>query len=233
MSPKKQIKEASPAPEPALAKMLFTAIDEHDAALSRVSRLLHDDVSQTLSAVGLQLDALQMDFREQAPGLEGRATEIQTMLEQVIGQLRDISNEFNPSIVERAGLEFALDQLAGKIRNKFPVAVRMHFDPAARIPTPIAKAFYKIAECAMDMAGGRPECTLIEMRVKRTPDQFILEVHDNGSVEGTDSSPQTFDHMLLDYHASQNHVTLEIRGSQKDGTHVRALHAAHSPDGRT
>src|ERR1035438_3718930 len=109
MSDKHRTKQASKASQPALAQMLFAAIQEHDAALDGLARVLHDDVSQVLSAVGLQLDAMRMDFRDQAPGLDDRAVEIQTMLEQVIEQLRDISNELNPSIVERAGLQFALE----------------------------------------------------------------------------------------------------------------------------
>ncbi len=110
MSDKHRSKRASQASQPALAQMLFAAIQEHDAALAQVARVLHDDVSQVLSAVGLQLDAMRMDFRDQAPGIDDRASEIQTMLEQVIEQLRDISNELNPSNVERAGLQFALDR---------------------------------------------------------------------------------------------------------------------------
>ena len=153
--------------QPALAQMLFAAINEHEAALGRVSRLLHDDVSQVLSAVGLQLDAMRMDFRAEAPGIEERAAEIQNMLEQVIEQLRDISNELNPSVVERAGLQFALDRLAGKIRKNFTGALRLHFDSAAHVPTTIAKTFYKIAECAVDNALARPRCSMIEIQVKR------------------------------------------------------------------
>ena len=107
-------------------------MNEHEAVLSRVSRLLHDDVSQVLSAVGLQLDAMRMDFREQAPGVDGRATEIQELLEQAIEQLRDITNELNPSIVERAGLQFALDRLIGKTRAGFSGTLRLHFDASLR-----------------------------------------------------------------------------------------------------
>src|SRR5579864_5517769 len=117
MSDKHRTKRVSRASQPALAQMLFAAIHEHDAALAGVARLLHDDVSQVLSAVGLQLDAMRMDFRNEAPGIEERAAEIQNMLEQVIDQLRDISNELNPSVVERAGLQFALDRLAGTVRK--------------------------------------------------------------------------------------------------------------------
>src|SRR5579871_5290082 len=117
MSDKQRTKRTSQASQPVLAEMLFAAIQEHDAALAGVARVLHDDVSQVLSAVGLQLDAMRMDFKDQAPAIDDRAAEIQTMLEQVIEQLRDISNELNPSVVERAGLQFALDRLAGKVRD--------------------------------------------------------------------------------------------------------------------
>ena len=58
-------------------------------------------------------------FASRLPGVDGRATEIQELLEQAIEQLRDITNELNPSIVERAGLQFALDRLIGKARAGF------------------------------------------------------------------------------------------------------------------
>src|SRR5579863_3732164 len=176
MSDKHRNKRASQASQPALAQMLFAALTEHEAVLSRVSRLLHDDVSQVLSAVGLQLDAMRMDFRDQAPGVDGRAVEIQELLEQAIEQLRDITNELNPSIVERAGLQFALDRLIGKVRAGFSGTLRLHFDASLRVPTILAKAFYKITECALDMAKSTPGCSLIDIHVKRAQGEYVLEI---------------------------------------------------------
>jgi len=208
--------------QPALAQMLFAAINEHEAALGRVSRLLHDDVSQVLSAVGLQLDAMRMDFRAEAPGIEERAAEIQNMLEQVIEQLRDISNELNPSVVERAGLQFALDRLAGKVRKNFSGTVRLHFDPATHVPTAMAKTFYKIAECAVDNALARPKCTMIEIQVKKARGECVLEVHDNGYLDPTDTMTVSLGQMLMDYYATKSEVSLKVKGSQEEGTVVRA-----------
>jgi signal transduction histidine kinase len=209
-------------PQPALAQMLFAAINEHEAALGRVSRLLHDDVSQVLSAVGLQLDAMRMDFRAEAPGIEERAAEIQNMLEQVIEQLRDISNELNPSVVERAGLQFALDRLAGKVRQNFSGALRLHFDSTARVPTAIAKTFYKIAECSLDNALARPRCTMIEIQVKRARGECVLEVHDNGYLDATDSIAVSLGQMLMDYYATKSEVSLKTKASPDQGTVIRA-----------
>jgi signal transduction histidine kinase len=200
--------------------MLFAAMNEHEAVLSRVSRLLHDEVSQVLSAVGLQLDAMRMDFRAEAPGVDGRATEIQELLEQAIEQLRDITNELNPSIVERAGLQFALDRLIGKARSGFSGTLRLHFDPALRVPTILAKAFYKISECALDLAKAMPGCSLIDIHVKRAQGEYVLEISDNGQVDA--AAPAPLGQLLMDYYASKNHVTLRTERTPGKGGALRA-----------
>jgi signal transduction histidine kinase len=208
------------APQPALAQMLFAATNEHEAVLARVSRLLHDDVSQVLSAVGLQLDALRMDFREQAPGVDNRAVEIQELLEQAIEQLRDITNELNPSIVERAGLRFALDRLIGKARSSFSGTLRLHFDPSLRVPTLLAKAFYKITDCALEVARTAPGCSLIDIHVKRAHGEYVLEISDNAEVNENAAAP--LGQLLMDYHASKNHVTLRMERLPGRGSFIRA-----------
>lgn len=208
------------APQPALAQMLFAALNEHEAVLSRVSRLLHDDVSQVLSAVGLQLDAMRMDFRQQAPGMDSRAAEIQELLEQAIEQLRDITNELNPSIVERAGLQFALDRLIGKARANFNGTVRLHFDASLRVPTVLAKTFYKITDCALDIAKASPDCTLIDIHVKRAQGEYVLEISENAAVDA--NAPAALGQLLMDYYASKNHVTLKTERVPGKGSVIRA-----------
>lgn len=215
-------KSLASASTPALAQMLFAAINEHEAVLARVSRLLHDDVSQVLSAVGLQLDAMRMDFREQASGMDVRAAEIQELLEQAIEQLRDISNELNPSIVERAGLQFALDRLAGNARAHFSGTLRLHFDASLRVPTILAKAFYKIAECALETAMAAPGCSLIDIYVKPSQGEYVLEITDNGSADPVESDSAPLRQLLIDYYASKNHVTLKIQRTPGHGSLVRA-----------
>jgi two-component system sensor histidine kinase NreB len=224
MSDKQRSKRASQASQPALAQMLFAAIQEHDAALAQVARVLHDDVSQVLSAVGLQLDAMRMDFRNQAPGIDDRASEIQAMLEQVIEQLRDISNELNPSIVERAGLQFALDRLAGKVRKTFSGTLRLHFDSTARVPTEIATTFYKIAECALESAVARPRCSAIDIQLKRAQGDFVLEIRDDAEADDADRRKLPLARLLLDYYASRGHIALDILGAPSRGTIIRASH---------
>jgi hypothetical protein len=161
-----------------------------------------------------------MDFRDQAPGLDSRAAEIQELLEQAIEQLRDITNELNPSIVERAGLQFALDRLIGKARAGFNGTLRLHFDASLRVPTILAKAFYKITDCALDIAKASRECSLIDVRVKRAQGEYVLEISDNALVEL--GAPAPLGQLLIDYYASKNHVTLRTERVRGKGSLVRA-----------
>jgi signal transduction histidine kinase len=213
-------------PEPVLAEMLFGALNEHEVTLARVSRLLHDDVSQVLSAAGLQLDALRMDFGETAPDVRERVVEIQDMLEQAIDRLRDISNELNPAIAERAGLHFALEQMVGKARDSFPGAIRLHFDSSTRVPPARAKTFYKIAEYAVAAAVARPGCSMIDTRFKQAHGQLVLEVSDNGEFAAADPQSKPFGMLLMEYHAAQARFKLEVSGSPGQGNVLRVSCAA-------
>jgi signal transduction histidine kinase len=208
--------------EPALAETLFQALNEHEQTLARVSRLLHDDVSQVLSAAGLQLDALRLDFGNTAPGVDQRVVEIQNMLEQAIERLRGISNELNPSIAERAGLHFALDQMAGKARDEFAGALRLHFDSSARTTPAQAKTFYKIAEFAVETAMSRPGCSLIDIQVKQSHGKLVLEVTDNGTFQDYEAAPKPLGTLLIEYHAAKSQFELTRNGSPGQGNLLRA-----------
>ena len=55
----------------------------------RAARILHDDVGPLLSAAGLQLQLLKMDFPETAEGVRG----ITELLDKAIDSVRAVSQE--------------------------------------------------------------------------------------------------------------------------------------------
>jgi signal transduction histidine kinase len=205
--------------------MLVALVNERDLELARVSRLLHDEISQVLSAVGLQLDVMRMDFAPQVPEIAGRTAEIQKVLEQAIVHLRDLSYELNPSVVERAGLQSALDRLVGRIRQSFAGHILLHFDAVVRIPTEVGTALFKIAEYAVEQAAQQPGCTQIEIHVKRAQGDFVLEVTDDRPSRAPrvpQDSPQAIGKLLAEYYAAQSGVVLSEIHIPATGTTVRA-----------
>src|SRR5437016_1813271 len=105
--------------------LALAALDKQQSERNKLARLLHDEVAQMLSAAGLQLDILRMDLADRVPEIAARTAEIQEMLDRVVREIRDASYKLNPDIVERAGLQPALDLVVGRFRKSFPGSLRL------------------------------------------------------------------------------------------------------------
>lgn len=212
-------------PEQLLAQMLVTVINAREQEGNRVSRVLHDEVGQVLSAVGLQLDVLRMDFRDIAPQIVERTAEIQSILETAVERVRNLSYELNPAIVDRAGLPAAMDRLMGRFRDSFPGSLRLLYDSSVRIPAAAANAFYKIAEHAIGNAVRHAACTQIEVLIRPNQKLPALEVRDNGTgfdVAEVRSRFSGLGLLLMDCYASQAGLDFTVRSSPGKGTIVKA-----------
>jgi signal transduction histidine kinase len=213
-----------PETQSLLKRMVVATINAQEIESNRVSRLLHDEVGQVLSAVGLQLDVLKLDFKAQVPELVARIHEIQVMLDTAVTQVRALSYDLNPAIVERAGLQFALDRLIGRYRGEFKGALRFLYDSTIRIPLPVANAWYKISELAIDNAVRHANAHKIEVHVRMTSKSLALEIRDDGcgfQFEEANVRTPGLGLLLMEHYASQAPMELSIRSKLGKGTVVR------------
>jgi PAS domain S-box-containing protein len=191
----------------------------------RLARFLHDEVGQSLSAAGLQLDLLRMDFEAAAPAIGPRTGELQGMLETIMAAVRDFSYELNPDIVERAGLHAAMDRLVGRTRKRFSGNLRLMADSTLHVPPPVGSAFYKIAAEALENALQHSGCSQIEVIIKSTANGPTLEVRDNGI--GFEAGDLGGPHrglglLIMEHYAAQNNLRLSVTSERDKGTTVRA-----------
>jgi signal transduction histidine kinase len=216
-------RSTSPARQPLTSddrqEMILGFVTERESDYARLARFLHDEVGQVLSAVGLQLDALRHDFGAQTPELDQRTVEIQQMLETIIGRIRDLSYELNPSVVQRIGLQFALDRLAARFRGRFAGSIRAQFEPSVRVPHDRAEAMYRSTEAAIELATATPHCTQIDMQLKRSRNDFILEIRANAAVDCDAQSSVAA--LLMNFYATRSDVALTVTRSGENDTIVR------------
>ena len=211
--------------------LALAALDQQQADRGKLARLLHDDVAQMLSAAGMQLDILSMDLRETVPGIASRTAEIQELLDHVVKRIRDLSFELNPDIVERVGLQVALDLMVGRFRKSFPGSLRLMYDSAAHIGA-AAVAMERIAQEAVSNAIHHARCKQIEIVVTSTREGTILQVRDDGigfDVEQARACPRGLGLARLDYCAANAGLRLTVGRNDGPGTIVRAV-LAHAPE---
>ena len=209
-----------------MAVRLAGVLSAQEGERAQLSRALHDEVGQTLTAIGLQLDVLRLDYAIELPELAERTAEIQKLLEPVIVRIRDLSHHLNSDIVERAGLPFAMDHLAGKYRQNFSGSLRMLTDPHGRLPRETASAIYRIAEQALDNAVQHSLGGHIEVLLRPTQDMICLEVNDDGigfDLDAARQSARGLGLFLMEQVAARSGFQLSISSLRGKGTRVKVL----------
>ncbi len=216
-------------PTPPAAERLFQFLEEQEAQRSRIARLLHDEISQVLSAVGLHLDVLRMDFVERHPEVAGRTAEIQQLLEKAIDEVRNLSRDLDPSMVERAGLPSALSRMVGRCRETHGAAVRLLMDPAAHVPIQTATALYRIAEQAMQNVLRHAPGAAVEVLLRPSRAGVVLEIRDEGAgfdVEEARAACRGLGLWLMEYHAARAGLDFSLASAPGRGTIVKAVFKA-------
>ena len=154
-----------------LAENLVRAV----AAQRRAGRVLHDDIGPLLSAAGLHLQLLRLDF----PDAAGRVREVMDALDDAMERTRALSQDLNPSPVYRAGFKNALAALVESSRQKFAGKIVLAFTSSARLPLEAALALYEAAAAVLCDAVENAEATRIEVSVRGSR-SVKVRVKDNG-----------------------------------------------------
>jgi signal transduction histidine kinase len=212
-------------PQTQLKRMIVSSINAREVESARISRLLHDEVGQVLSAVGLQMDVLKLDFKSIAPEIVDRIHEIQHMLDHAVQEVRALSYDLNPAVVERVGFHAALDRLVGRFRSVFQGNLRFFYDCKTRPPLGIANAWYKIAELALENSVQHAGAQKIEVHVRAAKKSVILEVRDDGcgfSPEDANVRTPGLGLLLIQHYAAQVPISVVLRSVPGKGTMVRS-----------
>ncbi len=206
-----------------LADSLVALMNAQEVQSARIARILHDDVNQVLSAAGLHLDLIRMEHGSQVPELTAKTAEVQNLLGQVIEQLRELSFEINPAVVERVGLVFALERLVERFRRQQRAPISQKIEPRLRIPLRISSPLYRIAEAALENSIRHADAKRVDLLLKGSPASVRLEIRDDGcGFDVTQPPAKGLGLALMRHHASLAGGTLNIE-STAQGTLVSIL----------
>ena len=173
---------ASRAELSALANRLDAALEEER---SRIAADLHDELGQLLTA--LKMDLRSMERRLEAlPGQEGvdlleRAMDASELASRAITTVQEIAAELRPGVLERLGLEAALDQEVRQFGRRSGVAC--HVETTGLLPplsAELALALYRIAAEALTNVARHAAATRAVVRLEVVGEAVVLRITDDG-----------------------------------------------------
>ena len=143
----------------------------------RIAHMLHDNARQLLAAVHIALGDL---LHELPPHLGDRVQQIRGHLDEIEAQLRHLSHELRPTILDDLGLVPALEFLASGIGKRSGLTIGVEGSTSGRLPTTVEITVYRIVQEALVNAAKHAQAKRALVYVKREAHVLRCAVRDNG-----------------------------------------------------
>ncbi len=161
----------------ALAGRLINAQEEERR---RISRQLHDDLSQKLALLAFDASDLVLSSPPQN-GLREGLRNLQTRVVQLSQDVRQIAHQLHPAILEDLGLIAALGELCEEFSAREGInAVCEAGTIPETIPKEIASCLYGVAQEALHNVMKHARASQVWIRVNARPPVICISIQDNG-----------------------------------------------------
>ena len=146
---------------------------------ARISRELHDEFGQTLTAAKLTLQMLRQGTADPAV-TDGLAQSV-AMVDSMIRQARDIARGLRPPLLDEAGLVPALQQFVQSAADRSGVRVDLEAGPGVeRTPPGLNTTAFRIVQEAVSNALRHSGARTITVALSREADRLTIVVEDDG-----------------------------------------------------
>lgn len=153
------------------------ALHAQEGERARVARELHDEVGQTLTAVALRAEQAAADPSKQPAALGEITDTVLRSLEDV----KRIGRELRPEALDDLGLVNALIALCSRLSRQSRMRVRRSLDgDLPELSDEVELVIYRVAQEALTNALRHAEATEASVSLRRSGDEVVLTVGDNG-----------------------------------------------------
>jgi signal transduction histidine kinase len=148
-----------------------------EQAARRLGRELHDEAGQLLAAAHLALDGLECS--DGCP-THDRLPQVKGILDQVEDELRRLSHDLRPALLDSAGLGAALRELAQNVSLRYRLEVTVHDRLLERLRRDDELHLFRISQEAVGNAARHAAARGVVIRLFRSRGETLLEVEDDG-----------------------------------------------------
>ncbi len=165
-----------------LRAMARQIVSSQEAERARVARELHDGVSQWLVSVKYLFEsALERARRSGSDAELARSLDAGAQrLREVLGEVRRISHDLRPALLDDLGLARALEHLAREWGQRSGVAVEVTCDDAGEVPEAVATALFRVAQEALGNVERHAQARQVRLRLERRGTGLRFELEDDG-----------------------------------------------------
>jgi signal transduction histidine kinase len=196
-------------------------IATREATLREISRELHDEFGQILTAMGSMLSRAGRHTPEGSP-LRAELREIGEIAQTTLDNVRGLSQALHPSILEEAGLERTIEWYLSTLERQLDVAVSYEQSGTPSVvDSAIGIHVYRVLQEALNNVARHSGSRQAWVRLRFEANALELDVEDHGKGLGTTLARRGLGLVAMRERAALVGGTLEFARPREGGTLVR------------
>jgi signal transduction histidine kinase len=146
-----------------------------------ISRELHDDFGQILTAIGAMLQRAGRRLSNAADPAYADVREVQEIVQSTLEKVRSLSHALHPVVLDEVGFESAVDQYLPGFQKRTGVEVIYEKSGTGReLDRAVSIHLYRVMQEALNNVARHSQSRHASVRLRYLPDSVVLEVEDNG-----------------------------------------------------
>lgn len=148
---------------------------------SRISRELHDELGQVLTALKFDAAWLKDHLPDGNAALENRCREMCGLIDGSLGVVRRISTDLRPGILDDMGLGAAVEWYASELERRSGIECLTLIDlPNKRLATHVETGIYRIVQEALTNVARHAIASTVTISMKQEGETLFIQITDDG-----------------------------------------------------
>ena len=227
---RRRAEEALRESEQRLRFLTSQLLSAQERERKRISMELHDELGQSLAVLKLQIRAIERGLGDDQQDLREGCLDLLLYLDGVIDDIRRLSRDLSPSILEDLGLQSALKYLINEVSKHYTVSQAFEVDDLDQLfPVEAQIIIYRIFQECLTNIAKHAGATEVSVAVKEQDGLITLMIEDNGAgfdpalVLARRAAGRGLGLAALDERARMLGGTLEIGSRPGAGTRVTCI----------
>lgn len=198
---------------------LEAVFDATEEERKRIAKDLHDSVGQQLSALKLSWQHFHISIR-QTPEIDQKKIESMTkILNDVINEVRDISHQMMPRILQESGIVPAIEDMLEKVFGNTSLTYKFeHFGIDSRMNERTEIGLYRICQELVSNIIKHASATQVNVQLFKNAQMLVLLVEDNGLGMNRSGSSNGIGLLNISSRAETIHGEFNLEPSPVSGT---------------
>jgi PAS domain S-box-containing protein len=230
ISPRRRAEEALRESEQRLRFLTSQFLSAQERERKRISMELHDELGQSLAVLKLQIRAIERGLGDDQQDLKEGCVELFLYLDGVIDDIRRLSRDLSPAILEDLGLQSALKYLLDGVSKHYTVSHAFEVEDLDQLfPADAQIIIYRIFQECLTNISKHAGATEVSIAVRENDGLISLVIEDNGAgfdpaqASARRASGRGLGLAALDERARMLGGTLKIRSQPGSGTRITCV----------